>query len=115
MDIETLVERIMLALVVAVTVLVIGGCVVLTANSSSCARQQAMWESEYGYGVERTVTLYNLNGEVVEEWTGRIDVSFRDDDLVDLVFFVDERTVERRVVIDVGCGQLIVETAHNGG
>lgn len=86
-----------------------------TANSSSCARKQAMWESEYGYGVERTVTLYDFNGEVVEEWHGRLDVQFRGSGVVDLVFFTGKDTVERRVVVNIGYGQLVVDSAINGG
>lgn len=99
---------------IVLTLLLIGGCTFLVANSSSCAREQAIWESEYGYGVERRVTLYDFNGEVVNEWSGLIDVLFRNDGNVDLVFFDGENSVERRIVVNVGYGQLVVDSTMNG-
>lgn len=99
---------------ITLALLLIGGCTFLVANSSSCARKQAIWESEYGYGVERHVTLYDFNGEVVEEWSGRMDVLFRNDGNVDLVFFDGEKGVERRIVVNVGYGQLVVDSTMNG-
>ena len=47
-------------------------------------------ESEFGGGLQRTVTLYDHNGKIVHEWHGKIDLS-NSTEVVD--FIVDGRRV----------------------
>lgn len=108
------------AVVTAITMLVVAAFVYFTANSAGCARAQARWSSQYGYGtdgygVERHVVLYSFDGQVVDEWRGRIDVQYRTGNMADLVFFTGKDTVERRVVVNIGYGQLVVDSTINGG
>lgn len=75
---------------------------------SSCARSCQRLESEYGYGVQRHVELYSATGELTGEWDGVIDVQYRDEYVADLLFFDGDR-VTRRVILNVGSGQLVVD------
>ena len=77
---------------------------------SSCARLGQKLDSEYGYGVQRHVVLYDFDGDVLQEWDGVIDVEYRDEDnMADLMFFDGDRVV-RRVILNIGHGQLVVES-----
>jgi len=48
-------------------VLLIGGC-------ASTSRWMKDVSSEYGGGLNRTVTVYDMQGEPIREYTGKIDV-----------------------------------------
>jgi len=94
-----------IAAVCLMAALVIGsyGC-------SSCARLGQKLDSEYGYGVPRHIVLYSFDGDVLQEWDGVIDVDYRDEDnMADLLFFDGDRVV-RRVILNIGHGQLVVES-----
>ena len=82
----------------------------LLVTPASCARWRERRRVEYEYGTPRHVTLYDFNGEVVREWSGKCDVEYRTDGAVDLVFYTDDGEIERRTMVSIGYGQLIVET-----
>lgn len=82
----------------------------LLVTPASCARWRERRRVEYEYGTPRNVTLYDFNGEVVREWSGKCDVTYRNDGAVDLVFYTDDGEIDRRIVVSIGHGQLIVET-----
>lgn len=102
--------RAMSAIVGVMIAAAVAFLIFITVNSSSCKRQQAVWESEYSYGVERTVVLYGFDGETVAEWHGRMDVEHRSDGLYDLVFFDADSNIEKRILVDAGMGQLVIES-----
>lgn len=71
------------------------------AGCSSIERQQMRNQSEYGYGVPRTVTAYSTTGEQVGQWNGNIDVAYVAEGgvpRVDLVIFDGEKAVDRVVI-----------------
>ena len=49
--------------------------VMLFAGSSSVKRNVKSLTSDFGGGMERTVTLYDYTGKEIERWTGKFDVS----------------------------------------
>ena len=82
----------------------------LLVTPASCARWRERRRVEYEYGTPRHITPYDFDGEVVREWSGKCDVTYRNDGAVDLVFYTDDGEIERRMVVSIGYGQLIVET-----
>lgn len=95
----------------AIVVLLLAVVIWFTVNSSSCSREVTRWRSEYGYGVERVVTLYSATGEQIDQWEGIIDVDYDEygSTHADLMFFDEDGNVVDRVIIDVGAGTLVVE------
>lgn len=64
-------------IVVIIAVLLAGccaGCKVYL-NSESWERYSKTLDSNYGGGLNRTVTAYDYNGNVLGQWTGTFDVS----------------------------------------
>lgn len=104
-----LIDKILLRGGGIIAILVVALTIYLVVNSSGCKRQQVRWESEYSYGIERKVTMYSINGEVVREWEGRIDVEYRGNATADLMFFDKNGEATERLVVSYGCGQLVVE------
>ena len=71
--------RVRLANVVAIAsacaiTCVLGGC-------ASCSRAEKTFQSDMGGGLERTVTLYSLDGKVIGAWEGRIDLADTEDEV----------------------------------
>lgn len=50
-------------------------------NSAGCERARKSIKSDFGGGLERTVTVYDYSGEVIRQWTGKFDISERDDEI----------------------------------
>ena len=72
-----------------------------------------IWNTEHSFsdqtfGQLRTITLYDFDGDVVREWSGRCDISHRSDGIYDLMFYDEEGNVINRELIDPGHGQLTV-------
>ena len=59
--------------VVLMAVLIIG-CGMYNTRTESGKRHLKTWESETTGGIDRTVTVYDINGEEVAKYTGRFDV-----------------------------------------
>ena len=74
-----------------IIVLVIIGIGLL--SPSSTRRNIKSMVSDYTGGLNRTITLYDFNGNKIKSWTGRFDV----DDNESRVFFDDEDG--KRVII----------------
>lgn len=41
---------------------------------ASCSRAAKSWDSEMNGGLQRTVTLYDYQGDKLDEWSGLIDI-----------------------------------------
>lgn len=46
----------------------------LTGCTESFNRELKSAQSEYGGGLNRTITLYDYNGKEIKSWTGKFDV-----------------------------------------
>ena len=49
-------------------------CLVLCSCSESCSRSCKDMSSEYNGGLHRTVKVYDIDGELVAEYTGKFDI-----------------------------------------
>lgn len=56
-------------------VLVVAIAIGATGCSEATKRNMKSLQSEYGGGLDRTVTVYDYNGEEIDSWTGKFDVS----------------------------------------
>lgn len=79
---------VLVAVVIAIT-LSMSGC-------ASCSRNMKSMSSDFGGGLNRTVTVYDYNGETIKSWSGKFDVSENDNE----IFFDDENG--KRVIIHGG-------------
>ena len=48
-------------------------------NTESGKRALKSQESNFNSGIERIVTIYDVNGEVIKQYEGKFDVSYDDD------------------------------------
>lgn len=65
-----------IALIIEVVLIVamVGGCAAYHTKTESGKRNLKTWQSETSGGIDRTVTVYDINGEEVAKYTGRFDV-----------------------------------------
>ena len=50
-------------------------CIYTMSSCGSCKRMVKNINSDIHAGVERTATLYDYNGKVIQSWEGKIDMS----------------------------------------
>ena len=50
-------------------------------GSQGCQRSLKSFRSDFGGGIERTVTLYDYNGDVLQEWHGTFDLDENDQEV----------------------------------
>lgn len=79
--------------------------VFLVFNSASCQREVKTLRSDFGGGIERTVTVYDYDGEVIREWHGTFDIDENDQEVY---FDLDGR----RVIVQGGIVVIEEETAE---
>ena len=89
-----------IALVLGLLSFGMAGC-----TNSDEARYQLKKESEYNYGVMRTVTAYSSTGEQIGQWHGKIDVAYTDTssesshmERVDIVIFDGSTPIDRIII-----------------
>ena len=89
-----------IALVLGLLSFGMAGC-----TNSDEARYQLKKESEYNYGVMRTVTAYSSTGEQIGQWHGKIDVQYtisssevQNAERVDLVIFDGSTPIDRIII-----------------
>ena len=75
-------------------------------NTESGKRALKTQESNLGGGIEREITVYDLNGEVIEQYSGKFDVDFDNTESGERVVFDDENNL--RHVIYPGGGVVII-------
>lgn len=90
-----------IALVLGLLSFGMAGC----ATNSDGVRYQLKVESEYNYGVMRTVTAYSSTGEQIGQWHGKIDVQYtystsevQNAERVDLVIFDGSTPIDRIII-----------------
>ncbi len=54
--------------------MLIAMCLALCSCSESCARTMKDINSDYNGGLSRTVRVYDIDGELVAEYTGKFDI-----------------------------------------
>ena len=63
-------KKIIAMILVLITILSLTGC-------ASMQRDMKTISSDWGGGLNRTVTVYDYNGNPIQSWTGKIDISER--------------------------------------
>ena len=58
-----------LILVVATSIIFLSGC-----TNASFERDMKSWESEVNGGLNRVITVYDYNGDVIKTYEGKIDI-----------------------------------------
>lgn len=76
--------------VIGVSLMFSTGC-----GSASCARQCKTWRSDWEGGMDRTVKVYSQTGELIAEYSGKIDIE----------------TSENKVLFDVDGQRIIIYNA----
>ena len=71
---ETKYKIIVFVIEVILLVAMVGGCAAYHTKTESGKRSLKTWQSETTGGIDRTVTVYDINGEEVARYTGRFDV-----------------------------------------
>lgn len=83
-----------IALIAAVFVLFV--VTISISGCASCSRGMKSFSSDIGGGLDRTVAVYDYNGNVLGEWSGKFDISNNDNE----IYFDDENG--KRVIIQNG-------------
>lgn len=71
---ETTTKLIVVMVEVALMIALIGGCAMYNTRTESGKRHIKSWESETSGGIDRTVTVYDIEGEEVAKYEGRFDI-----------------------------------------
>lgn len=78
--------------VIVVTILLI--IVVLFFNKASVQRDWKTFKSEYTNGIDRTITVYDYNGNVIKTYSGKFDVTESETGIM----FDDSETGKRTII-----------------
>lgn len=73
-DFEKGTKRIVLVIEIVLFIALVGGCAMYNTKTESGKRSVKSWQSETSGGIDRTVTVYDINGEEIAKYTGRFDV-----------------------------------------
>ena len=71
---KNITPRIVVFLIILAFVIVVGEII----NSASFRRNIKSIKSNYSGGIDRTITIYDYNGNVIKEYTGKFDVAETD-------------------------------------
>lgn len=67
-------KGLILVIEIVLFIALVGGCAMYNTKTESGKRSVKSWQSETSGGIDRTVTVYDINGEEVAKYTGRFDV-----------------------------------------
>lgn len=87
-------------------ILIIGICIAMHwyyGNTQSGKRAIKSQESNFNEGIERTVKVYDVNGELITEYDGKFDITYDDD----RILFDDENG--KRHVIYYPTGTVVID------
>ena len=87
---------------VILAILTIGGCALLgwwNLNSASGRRAYKDQESNLNGGIERIVTVYDINGDIIETYKGKFDI---ETDRESYILFDDEQGLRHIIYYTTG-------------
>ncbi len=59
---------------IVLMIAVVGGCAIYNTRTESGKRHIKSWESETSGGIDRTITVYDIEGEEVAKYSGKFDI-----------------------------------------
>lgn len=65
---------IVLLMELVLMIAVVGGCAIYNTRTETGKRHIKSWESETSGGIDRTITVYDIEGEEVAKYSGRFDI-----------------------------------------
>lgn len=83
-------------------IITIAALLLLTGCGESWHRTVKDFQSNYGGGINRTVTLLDYQGDTIKQWTGKFDVQFDTSGAGQVLFDRIENGERKRVVIQGG-------------
>ena len=75
------IRRIALFMGITLGLALLGWLFTMILGSQGCQRSLKSFRSDFGGGIERTVTLYDYNGDVLQEWHGTFDLDENDQEV----------------------------------
>jgi len=75
---------------IGIAIVVCGGIIFWGAFSASGQRALKDQQSELSNGIQRTITVYDMDGDVIETYTGKFDVQSTETDGMIYIKFDDE-------------------------
>lgn len=82
---------------------ILGGMLWYFNSTAAGARALKSQESNFNMGIERKVTVYDVEGDVIQEYEGKFDIEYDDD----RILFDDEKGL--RHVIYYPTGTIIID------
>lgn len=86
----------MIITLVITAALVVGlliGMLAYFKHTESGKRSMKTWESELNEGIKRTVRVYDVEGDLIQEYSGKFDVDYDDDRII-----FDDQDGKRHVI-----------------
>ena len=74
-------KKVLAVLGIGLTLAVTVALVTAILGSQGCQRSIKSFRSDFGGGIERTVTLYDYDGDVLGEWHGTFDLDEGDQEV----------------------------------
>jgi hypothetical protein len=81
------------AVIISISIMIIIAIILIESNGAGFQRTLKSVRSNYGGGLDRTITVYDYNGNEIKSWSGKFDVQESET----RVFFDDENG--KRVII----------------
>jgi len=73
-DCELKSKVIALLIEIVLMIAMIGGCAIYNTKTETGKRHIKTWESETTGGIDRTVTIFDIEGEEIAKYQGRFDI-----------------------------------------
>lgn len=90
-------EKSGIAITTALTILLIIalliGMLAYYRNTESGKRAMKSWKSELNEGIKRTVRVYDMEGDLIQEYSGKFDIDYDDDRII-----FDDQNGKRHVI-----------------
>lgn len=96
-----------LILSMILTIVICGGVWWYGANTESGRRSLKDQQSNFGHGIDRIVTIYDFQGKVIKQYSGKFDVETGDDRKAKYILFDDE--AGKRHMIYYTTGTIIID------
>lgn len=106
-------KRKVVTIIVDILLIIILWCAGYWYCSNTAAGQRAMktQRSEFGDGIERELTVYDMQGEVIEHYKGKFDIDTSSEGSSARILFDDEEG--NRHIIYPGSGIVIINEIQN--